>query len=390
MPGRLRARVIDEKIKTMMKKILISAMVLAVAVPAANAHAAEKDYIGEMEIHRAKYEDTLVHLARDNNLGFVELRAANPKLDPWIPGEGVKIILPKQHILPDAPHKGIVINLPEMRLYYYGEKTPVSYSIGIGREGLRTPLGLTAVQRKVVGPRWTPTDRMRKEDPTLPPFIGPGPKNPMGTHAMYLGFPQIAIHGTDKPYGIGRRVSSGCIRMYPESIVDLYPRVPVGTPVMVVDQPIKVGWIDDKMYVEVSPTQDQSLAIEENGVLKSYEITKDDMKRITSKAGQYAQQIDWESVRKAVRDHAGYPVPVLDIKKKPGQRVQDDLQALLDEAGTSVAAIKLDKAAPANDKPAAAPAAPAEKTVDKPKKLDEGKAPAASQNAGGETPRFNE
>lgn len=327
----------------MMKTVLFGALALALLFTTAPALAYDKDYIGEMEIHRAKYEDTLVHLARANNLGFVELRAANPKLDPWIPGEGVKIILPTQHILPDGPRKGVIINLPEMRLYYFGDgkQDPISYSIGIGREGLRTPLGQTTVQRKKEGPTWTPTERMRKEDPTLPSIVMPGPKNPMGTHAIYLGFPQIAIHGTDKPYGIGRRVSSGCIRMYPESIVDFYPRVPVGTMVTVVDQPIKVGWIDDKMYIEVSPTQDQSLAIEEDGVLKSYEITKSDMKLITSKAGKHAEQIDWESVREAVRDHAGYPVPVLDMKKKPGQRVKDDLRALQEEAGTAVADIKV-------------------------------------------------
>jgi L,D-transpeptidase ErfK/SrfK len=330
----------------MIKKLLIGVMVLAVLAPATQAFAYDKDYVGEMEVYRAKYEDTLVHLARKHGLGFVEMRAANPKLDPWIPGEGARVILPMQHILPDAPEKGIVINLAEMRLYYYGDgkSAPISYSIGIGREGLRTPIGETTIQAKKVGPTWTPTDRMRREDPKLPAFVPPGPANPLGTHAMYLGFPQIRIHGTDKPYGIGRRLSSGCIRMYPEGIVDLFPRVPVGTKVTVVDQPVKVGWIDDKMFIEVSPTQDQSLAIEEDGLLKSYEITKQDMKRITAKAGPYAPQIDWQSVREAVRDHAGYPVAVLDIKRKPGERVKDDLHALLNEAGTNVADIKLDAA----------------------------------------------
>jgi hypothetical protein len=173
----------------------------------------------------------------------------------------------------------------------------------------------------------------------------------MGTHALYLGFPQIAIHGTDKPYGIGRRVSSGCIRMYPEGIVDLYPRVPVGTKVTVVDQPVKVGWVDNKMYIEVSPTQDQSFAIEENGTLTDYEITADELKRITKKAGKYADLIDWENVRNAVKEHKGYPVTVLDINRKPGQRVKDDLQALLNDAGTTHADVKLPAPAPAKNTP---------------------------------------
>lgn len=328
-----------------MRMIVVAALAALSFLPfSASAKGYDKDYVGETKIHRAVFEDTLVHLARANGLGFVEIRAANPDLDPWIPGAGSKVVLPNQHILPDAPKSGIVINLPDQRLYYFPASggAPLSYSIGVGREGLNTPVGTTSVLRKVHGPTWTPTPRMRKEKPELPLSIKPfAPDNPMGTHAMYLGFPQIAIHGTDKPYGIGRRVSSGCIRMYPEGIADIYPRVPVGTKVTVVDQPVKVGWINDKMFVEVSPTQDQSFAIEENGVLTDYEITTADMKRITKKAGEYASLIDWESVRKAVKEHKGYPVPVLDIKRRPGERVKDDLQALLDDAGATHEQVKL-------------------------------------------------
>lgn len=330
-----------------MKRLLISLFIFVLAVPVcANAKSYGKDYIGEIEVYRAAFEDTLVHLAREHDLGFVEMRAANPKVDPWIPGAGTKIILPSQHLLPEAPRKGIVINLSEMRLYFFpkGGATPKTYSIGIGREGLKTPLGSTKVSWKKAGPTWTPTPRMRKEDPSLPIVVPAGPENPMGTHAMYLGWPQYAIHGTNKPYGIGRRVSSGCIRMYPEGIKDIFPRVPVGSKVTVVDQPVKVGWIEDKMYIEVHPTQKQALKIEDEGLLKAYEITKVDMKRIAAKAGSYAGQIDWESVRGAVRKHSGYPVAVLDKRRAAGQRVENDLQALLEEAGTSKKEIKLDDA----------------------------------------------
>ncbi|NCO04000.1 MAG: L,D-transpeptidase family protein [Alphaproteobacteria bacterium] len=316
-----------------MNKILITLLALMTAMPAV-AKTYDKDYFGETTIHKAVFEDTLIHLARHNELGFVELRAANPELDPWIPGAGAKIILPKKHILPDAPREGIVINLSEMRLFYFKDagKAPITYPISIGREGLSTPQGTTSIVRKKDGPTWRPTPRMREEDPELPEAVGPGPDNPLGTHAMYLGWPQYLIHGTNKPYGIGRRVSSGCIRMYPESIKALFPQVPVGTKVTVVDQAIKVGWIDDKMFIEVHPNQEQSLAIEENGVLKSYEVTADDMKRITKKAGQYADRIDWEAVRDAVKNHSGFPVAVLDKNKEPGQSVKDELQALLEEA----------------------------------------------------------
>lgn len=301
---------------------------IAFSAPTQAAQTYALDYVGKMQFYRAKYEDTLVHLARKYGLGFVEMRAANPTLDPWIPGAGANVVLPTQALLPDAPREGIVINLPEMKLYLFQTpgQAPIVYSISPGREGLNTPLGATTVNRKVVGPTWTPTARMLKEDPTLKTFYPAGPDNPMGTHALYLGFPDIRIHGTNKPYAIGRRASSGCIRMYPEAIKDIYPRVPVGTKVTVVDQPVKVGWIDDKMYVEVSPTQEQSLRIEQTGELMSYEITAADMKRITSKAGPLADNIDWEAVRKAVREHKGYPVAVLDRKGSKGVHVQDETE----------------------------------------------------------------
>ena len=251
-------------------------------------------------------------------------------------------LLPKQNLLPDAPREGLVINLAEMRVYYFKDegKAPLTYPISIGREGLQTPTGTTSIVRKKVGPEWRPTPRMRAEDPKLPAVVPAGPDNPLGTHAMYLGWPQYAMHGTNKPYGVGRRVSSGCIRMYPENIVELFPLVPVGTKVTVVDQPVKVGWIDDKLYVEVSPTQDQSLKIEEDGLVKSYEITADDMKRITKKAGSYADKIDWGKVRKAVQEHRGYPVAVLDKNYTPGVSADNHMNELLDEAGATDKDIK--------------------------------------------------
>lgn len=322
-----------------MKPIILSLVLFLVSVFSTDVHAKayEKDYFGETVIHKAAFEDTLIHLARGNGLGFVELRTANPTLDPWIPGAGARIVLPKRHLLPEAPRKGLVINLSEMRVYYFktpGE-APQTYPISIGREGLQTPVGSTTIVRKQDGPTWRPTPRMRKEDPSLPASVGPGPDNPLGTHALYLGWPQYLMHGTNKPYGIGRRVSSGCMRMYPEDIKTLFPQVPVGTPVTVVDQPVKVGWIEDKLYVEVSPTQDQSLKIEEDGVAGTYEITADEMKRITKKAGAHADKIDWAVVRKAVQEHRGYPVPVLSMSDRPNNNVEADIEALVETADLS-------------------------------------------------------
>ncbi len=292
----------------------------------AQAKTYNKDYFGEQIEYSADYEDTLIHLARNNDLGFVELRTANPTLDPWIPGAGVKIILPKRHILPEAPRKGLVVNLAEMRLYYfkYPGEAPITFPISIGREGLQTPVGTTTIVRKAEGPTWRPTPRMREEKPELPESVGPGPDNPLGTHALYLGWPQYLIHGTNKPYGVGRRVSSGCMRMYPENIIELYSMVPVGTSVTVVDQPVKVGWIDDDLYIEVSPTQEQSLKIEEEGQGTVYEITKEDIQLINKKAGIYADDLDWKEIRQAVKDHRGYPVKILEKGHKPAAYVKKE------------------------------------------------------------------
>lgn len=286
-----------------------------------SASAYTKDYFGKTIEHKATFEDTLIHLARNNGLGFVELRAANPTLDAWIPGKGAKVILPKKHILPDAPRDGIVINLAEMRIYYFKEEgePPITYPISVGREGLETPTGTTTITRKKEGPTWTPTKRMREEDPNLPASVPPGPDNPLGTHALYLGWPQYLLHGTNKPYGIGRRVSSGCIRLYPEDIAQFFDQVPVGTKVTVVDQPIKIGWINEQLFIEVSPTQEQSLKIEEDGLLESYEISKEDIQRINEKAGIHKEHINWEKVRKAVADHKGVPVAILSKKYKPAK-----------------------------------------------------------------------
>ncbi|MAH04421.1 MAG: hypothetical protein CL561_02560 [Alphaproteobacteria bacterium] len=271
------------------------------------------DYIGNTEKYTAKYEDTLIHLARKNNLGFVDIRSANPHLDPWIPGEGTEVILPKRHILPNAPREGVVINLAEMRLYYFDKdgNAPKTFPIGIGREGLQTPLGTTKVVRKAIGPSWRPTERMRKEDPDLPEVVEAGPDNPLGTHALYLGWPQYAIHGTNRPYGIGRRVSSGCIRMYPEAIVKAYDLIDVKTPVTVVDQALKVGWVEDMLYIEAHAGQELADEMEKKGKVTAQKLSSDQIAYIKKTAKDRADKINWDIAQKAFDARSGYPVPVL-------------------------------------------------------------------------------
>lgn len=315
----------SKRIEKVMKNLFLTfCAVLAFSAPAFAAKkvpekAAEKKpmatydlpYIGDMLEFTTQYEDTFVKIARDHDLGYVEVRAANPDIDPWLPGAGTKLILPAMHILPDAPHKGVVINLPEMRLFVYTESGQVTtVPIGIGREGLSTPVGETKIMRKVVGPIWHPTARMKKEDPTLPDSVPPGLENPMGTHALYLGWNEYAIHGTDKPYGIGRRVSSGCIRLYPEDIIRVYNLVPVDSLVRVVNQPVKAALIDGKMYVEAHTSVEQATRMENLGGLPLYEFTDDDMKMITKVAGDLADRLDWSEVRRVVRQRKGYPIAI--------------------------------------------------------------------------------
>ena len=294
------------------RKTLLLPVLIFMCDAAPSAAAYQKNYIGEMETYQAVYEDTLVHLARKHSLGFVEVRAANPDLDPWIPGRGAKVILPKRHLLPDAPRDGLVINLPEMRVYGFlnGDEEPLTFPLGIGREGLGTPTGKTTIVRKKEKPTWRPTARMRKEDPTLPASVPPGPDNPLGTHALYLGWPQYAIHGTSRPYGIGRRVSSGCIRMYPESIIEFFEKVPVGTKVNVVDQPIKVSWIGNELYLEAHPDMEQAIKMEETGAVEHQKLSDRDMQRIVDKAGIHHERLNWPRIRAAVRERKGYPIRI--------------------------------------------------------------------------------
>lgn len=291
-------------------------------------------YVGEQIEYDAKYEDTFVHLARDYKLGFVELRAANPNVDPWLPGDGTDLVLPTRHILPNTKHEGVVINLPEMRLYAYvnGDGAPVTFPLGVGRDGLETPVGTTKIVRKKEGPTWTPTARMRKEDPLLKATYPPGPDNPLGTHALYLGWPTYAIHGTNRPFGIGRRISSGCIRMYPEDIITFFDMIPVGTKVTVVDQPIKAAWIEDKLYVEAHPSLEQSLEMEETARVSSPKIKESDMDHIIEVAGVHADRIRWPAVRTAIRERRGYPIFVA---RRPSSEASGEEDTVEFESGAA-------------------------------------------------------
>ena len=189
--------------------------------------------------------EPLEHFAAMYGLGLSNMLEANPGVDPYLPKPGSQLIIPQQVILPDTPRKGIVVNSAEMRLYYYppDSGTVVVLPIGIGQAGRETPRNwVTKVERKQEAPSWTPTANTRreyaKEGITLPAFVPAGPDNPMGLYAIYIGR-LYAIHGTNANFGIGLRVSQGCIRLRDDDIKLLFDNVPVGTRVQLIDQPVK-------------------------------------------------------------------------------------------------------------------------------------------------------
>lgn len=227
---------------------------------AANEYAAPKPgehLIGEVRTVEAQFEDSFETLGERHGFGHLEMIAANPGVDAWLPGAGRQVVLPSQFVLPDAPHEGIVVNLPEYRLFYYPENQAkvITYPVGIGREGWSSPIGETRVARKVANPAWYPPESVREEHAAegdfLPQVVPPGPDNPMGPYKMNLALSGYVIHGTNKNFGIGMRVSHGCFRLRNEDISKLFPEVPVGTKVTIVNQPYKLGVYQGDLYLEV-------------------------------------------------------------------------------------------------------------------------------------------
>jgi len=283
----------------------------AAVQPGVAQPAAAGKLVGEMKTYTTRYEDVLHDVARRFELGYVELVAANPGVDPWLPGEGTELTLPTARIVPGVANRGIVINLGELRLYYLPENGAVqSYPIGIGREGRQTPLATTKIVRKQEKPTWYPPASVRAERPELPAAVPPGPENPLGTHALYLGLTSYLIHGTHKPYGVGRRVSFGCIRLYPEGIVRLFPQIAIGTPVTIIDQPLKLGWGKGKLWIEVHPDQSQVDEIEETTEFTPKPIHGFEQ-WVVAAAGTRHRDIDWSAARTAVAERRGYPVAIL-------------------------------------------------------------------------------
>ncbi|EAR22914.1 L,D-transpeptidase family protein [Nitrococcus mobilis] len=209
-------------------------------------------------------DETLLDIGRRFDLGYWDIVLANPGIDIWMPGVGTRALIPRKFILPRAPREGIVINIPELRLYYYPPaakgkaRQVITHPVGLGRQDWATPLGRASVVEKIPQPTWYPPASIRAEHAArgekLPGIVPPGPNNPLGEYVLLLSIPGYLIHGTNKPYGVGMRVSHGCIRLYPEDIARFFARVSRKTPVHIVDQPYKLAWHQGELWLEVQPS----------------------------------------------------------------------------------------------------------------------------------------
>ena len=222
---------------------------------------AGNDVVGALTVIKARADDTLIEIARRHGLGYEDIVRANPDVDTWLPGEGTEVVLPTRFVLPPGERRGLILNLAEYRLYYFPQPEPgkpaivMTYPISIGRMDWETPLGRTSVISKVRNPAWYPPASVRAEhaadgDP-LPRIVPPGPDNPLGQYAMRLGLPGYLIHGTNRPAGVGMRVTHGCIRLFPEDIEFLFGQIDINTPVRIINEPVKIGWDGDELVVEV-------------------------------------------------------------------------------------------------------------------------------------------
>lgn len=276
------------------------------------------DLIGTVQVTRAEHEDTFVDLARRFNVGYEELVRSNPGVDPWLPGEGREIVLPTQHLLPNAPREGVVINLAAMRLYYFPKvgkgENPIVYTfpIGIGRVGWATPVGSTRITRMAKNPSWRPGPGVRREHrengEILPAVVPAGPDNPLGTRAMYLGWAGYLIHGTNKPAGVGLRSSHGCIRLFPEDVEFLYDLVGPGTKVTVVNQPFVFGWHEGQLLLQAFDVLEDDPRNWKTARQKL--LTRALAARLEKRLKAQGDSIDWAAVSRVSHEPRGVPLAV--------------------------------------------------------------------------------
>lgn len=273
------------------------------------------DLIGDEQTVEASAEDTLIDIGLRNGIGYNSITQANPDILVWLPGEGTEVVLPTRYILPPGPREGIVVNIAELRLYYYppvkkGETPRVeTYPIGIGRLDWKTPLGKTQITARVENPAWYPPQSVIQEAAErgvdMPRVVPPGPDNPLGDYAMILGIPGYLIHGTNRPQGVGMRVSHGCIRMIPEDIENLIYRVPVGTTVRLINEPFKLGWTPEgTLQAQTYPVPETTPQELSKRIEKAFEAA-------TQAANERKFLVDYARLQEMVENSNGLPQPLL-------------------------------------------------------------------------------
>ncbi len=272
------------------------------------------EIIGTMRTTRVRPDETLLDIARRYDLGYDEIVAANPGVDPWVPKPGLKVVLPTRFILPSAPRQGLVVNLAARRLFFYPPTRPgkpavvITHPMAIGREGWHTPLVQTRIVAKQVNPSWRVPPSIRAEHAqngeTLPAVVPPGPDNPLGTRALRLGVPGYLIHGTNKPEGIGMRVSHGCLQLYPEDIEALFEQVPVKTSVNIVNQPYLVGRQQGAVYLEAHG----DTKLDAPALAKAQQQVRQLLARLNPRSASAA--VDPQRVKVILGALSGYPQPI--------------------------------------------------------------------------------
>jgi len=274
--------------------------------------------IGQLGFTGASRQDTLLDIAREYDFGQNEILLANPEVDRWLPADFSEVVLPNRFILPNVERRGLVINLPEMRIYYFPEpengQVPVviTHPVSVGRMDWETPLGKTTIISKKTDPDWRPPQSLKDEaieagDEPLPDIVKAGPDNPLGRYAMRLGIPGYLIHSTNKPYGVGMRVTHGCLRMYPEDIERLFDQIPVGTPVRIINHPIKLGWLADSLFIELHPPLDEDREKYENYMQNVLDTISDFLMEQT---GPGSVNLSGGALRQAVEERNGIPVRI--------------------------------------------------------------------------------
>jgi L,D-transpeptidase ErfK/SrfK len=261
--------------------------------------------IGHLQYHRIQPKETLLDVARDAGLGFHEIKDANPGVDEWVPPPGTRVVVPTRWILPPSHYRGLVVNIPEMRLYMFPQRTAPgatvsvrTWAIGIGTDEAPSPVGQFAVTSKERHPTWIVPDSIYSTMDRPRRVVPPGPDNPLGAYRIRLSKGLYSIHGTDHPWSIGRQTTHGCIRLYPEDIGNLYRRVKPHMQGELVYQPVKFGEQDGDVYVEVHPDVYKRIKNLERAAFQELQ-----------RAG-LTGRVDATRLREVVREQRGVPVNV--------------------------------------------------------------------------------